>query len=172
MSIQKIPKTVKELLKQGDENGFLVLDDIFFVFPDPEHHIEEIDDLFDQSMKKNIDIFENVSTREEEDAKKTVEELERELKQLVAIKHGESLDPIKMYLKEIGQHPLLTFEEEIQLAKSYEKDDLGAREKLIKSNLRLVVSIAKKYLGRRLSFLDLIQEGNQGLIKGVEKYDW
>lgn len=172
MAHQKIPKTIKELLKQGEENGFLVQDDIFFIYADPEHHIDEIDDLFDKAMKKNIDIFENVSTREEEEAKKSVEELEKELKQIIVLKHGESLDPIKMYLKEIGKHPLLSFEEEVQLAKKYEKNDLKAREKLIRSNLRLVVSIAKKYLGRRLSFLDLIQEGNQGLIKGVEKYDW
>ena len=171
MSIQKIPKNVKELLRQGEENGFLVLDDIFFVYSDPEHHINEIDDLFDKAIKKNIDIFENVST-EDEDSKKTVEELEKELKQIITLKQGESLDPIKMYLREIGRYPLLTFKEEVSLAKRYEKDDLAAREKLIKSNLRLVVSIAKKYLGRRLSFLDLIQEGNQGLIKGVEKYDW
>lgn len=168
----KIPKSIKELLKQGEENGFLVQDDIFFVYPDPEHHIEDIDDLFDQAMKKNIDIFENVSTNEEEDVKKSVEEIEREIKQIISLKHGESLDPIKMYLKEIGAHPLLTFAEEVDLAKKYEKGNTKAREKLIKSNLRLVVSIAKKYLGRRLSFLDLIQEGNQGLIKGVEKYDW
>ena len=171
MSIQKIPKNVKELLRQGEENGFLVLDDIFFVYSDPEHHINEIDDLFDKAIKKNIDIFENVST-EDEDSKKTVEELEKELKQIITLKQGESLDPIKMYLREIGRYPLLTFKEEVSLAKRYEKDDLAAREKLIKSNLRLVVSIAKKYLGRRLSFLDLIQEGNQGLIKGVDKYDW
>lgn len=172
MTIQKIPKSVKELLRQGEENGFLVLDDIFFVYPDAENHIEKIDDLFDKAIKKNIDIFENVSSREEEEAKKTVEELEKELKQVIVLKQGESLDPIKMYLREIGQYPLIAFEEEISLAKRYEKNDLAAREKLIKSNLRLVVSIAKKYLGRRLSFLDLIQEGNQGLIKGVEKYDW
>ncbi|MFQ5452208.1 MAG: RNA polymerase sigma factor RpoD [Candidatus Paceibacterota bacterium] len=172
MTVQKIPKTIKELLHQGKENGFLVIDDIFFVYPDPEHHIDQIDDLFDQTIKLNIDIFENVSTREEEDAKKSIEELEKELKILITLKHGESLDPIKMYLKEIGLHPLLVFEEEIDLAKRHEKGDLEAREKLIKSNLRLVVSIAKKYLGRRLSFLDLIQEGNQGLIKAVEKYDW
>jgi len=91
---------------------------------------------------------------------------------LVVLKHGESIDPIKMYLKEIGKTPLLTAEEEIKLAKAYEKGDLKAKEKLIKANLRLVVSVAKKYLGRGLSFLDLIQEGNKGLIRGVEKYDW
>ena len=172
MSHQKIPKSTKELLRQGEENGFLVQDDILFIFPDPEHHIDDIDDFFDTAMQKNIDIFENVSSSEEEDVKKSVEELEREIKQIINLKHGESLDPIKMYLKEIGKHPLLTFEQEVDLAKKYEKNDLKARELLIKSNLRLVVSIAKKYLGRRLSFLDLIQEGNQGLIKGVEKYDW
>jgi len=172
MAAQKIPKNIKELLKQGEENGFMVQDDILFIYADPEHHIQEIDNLFNQAMKKNIDIFENVSTREEEDAKKSVEELEKELKQIVFLKHGESLDPIKMYLKEIGQYPLLKFEEEIDLAKRHEKGSAEARDKLIRSNLRLVVSIAKKYLGRRLSFLDLIQEGNQGLIKGVEKYDW
>ena len=172
MSHTKIPKTIKELLHQGEEDGFLVQDDIFFIYSDPEHHINEIDELFDQAMKKNIDIFENVSTSEEEEVKKSVEEIEREIKQIITLKHGDSLDPIKMYLKEIGKHPLLTFVQEVDLAKKYEKNDLKARELLIKSNLRLVVSIAKKYLGRRLSFLDLIQEGNQGLIKGVEKYDW
>ncbi len=98
--------------------------------------------------------------------------MEKELERLISSRHGESLDPIKKYLKEIGKTPLLKFEEEIQLAKKYEKHDEDAKEKLIKANLRLVVSIAKKYLGRRLSFLDLIQEGNKGLIRGVEKYDW
>ncbi len=172
MSLQKIPKNIDELLQQGKDNGFLVIDDIFFIYPDPEHHIDEIDELFDKTINLDIDIFENVSTREEEEAKKSIEELEKELKTLITLKQGESLDPIKMYLKEIGLHPLLKFEEEIEYAKAYEKEDLEARKKLIQSNLRLVVSIAKKYLGRRLSFLDLIQEGNQGLIKAVEKYDW
>ncbi len=168
----KLPKSLKDLLKQGEEDGFLAQDDILLVYPEPEKHIEEIDDFFDEALKKNIDIFETLSTREENEAKKSVEEIEKELEQLVVLKHGESLDPIKMYLKEIGKTPLLTFEEEIDLAKRYEKGDKKAKEKLIKSNLRLVVSIAKKYLGRRLSFLDLIQEGNRGLIRGVEKYDW
>lgn len=169
---QRFPKNGKELLKQGEEDGFLVQDDILMVFPEPEKHIDEIDEFFNAAFQKGVDIFETISTREESDANKSAEEIEKELEQLVSIKHGESLDPIKKYLKEIGRTPLLTFEMEIQLAKQYEKDNEEAKEKLIKANLRLVVSIAKKYLGRRLSFLDLIQEGNKGLIRGVEKYDW
>jgi RNA polymerase primary sigma factor len=85
---------------------------------------------------------------------------------------GTVSDPVRMYLKEIGRIPLLVFEEEIELAKRVEKGDTDAKKKLINSNLRLVVSIAKKYIGRGLTLLDLIQEGNQGLIRAVEKYDW
>lgn len=172
MTVQRIPKNANELLDQGRENGFIVIDDIFFVFPEPEKHVNDIDNFFDEAIKMEIDIFENVASREEEDAQKSMEEIEKELKRLVTSKSGESLDPIKMYLKEIGMYPLLKFEQEIDLAQRYEKGEIEARRTLIRSNLRLVVSIAKKYLGRRLSFLDLIQEGNQGLIKAVEKYDW
>jgi RNA polymerase primary sigma factor len=169
---QKLPKTAKELLKQGETDGFLLQDDILIVFPDPEKHIEDIDELFNQSLKKGIDIFETISTKEDSDANKSAEEIEKELEQLISVKHGESLDPIKKYLKEIGRSQLLTFAQEVELAKKYEQGDNDAKERLIKANLRLVVSIAKKYLGRKLSFLDLIQEGNKGLIRGVEKYDW
>lgn len=169
---QRFPKTYKDLIKQGEEDGFLVQEDILLVYPEPEKHVNEIDEFFDIAFKKGIDIFETISTREESDANKSTEQIEKELEQLVSLKHGESLDPIKKYLKEIGKTPLLTFNEEIDLAKRYEKNDAAAKEKLIRANLRLVVSIAKKYLGRRLSFLDLIQEGNKGLIRGVEKYDW
>ncbi len=171
MKRHKFPKTFKDLLLQGEEDGFIVQDDIFLICSEPEKHLEEIDDFFDQALKKGIDIFETISTREEE-INKSAEEIERELEQLIGVKHGESLDPIKKYLKEIGKTPLLTFDEEVRLAKQYEKGDEEAKERIIKANLRLVVSIAKKYLGRRLSFLDLIQEGNKGLIRGVEKYDW
>lgn len=167
-----MPKSLDDLIKQGEEDGFVVQDDIFLVYPEPEKHLSEIDDFFNKALRKGIDIFETVSTREEEDAKKSAEEIEKEITQLISSRHGESLDPIKKYLKEIGKTPLLKFEEEVDLAKKYEKGDMKAKEKLIKANLRLVVSIAKKYLGRRLSFLDLIQEGNKGLIRGVEKYDW
>lgn len=170
--MNKLPKSFKDLLKQGEEDGFLVQDDILVICPYPEKHINNIDHFFEVAFEKKIDIFETISTRDESDAQKSAEEIEKELELLVGVKHGESLDPIKKYLKEIGRTPLLTFDEEVKLAKEYEKKNLKAKEKLIKANLRLVVSIAKKYLGRRLSFLDLIQEGNKGLIRGVEKYDW
>lgn len=168
----KLLKAARDLLRQGKEDGFLVQDDIMMVYSEPELHIEEIDEFFIQAFALGIDIFESISTRDDADMFKSAEDMERELEQLVGLKHGESLDPIKKYLKEIGRTPLLSFEEEIALAKAFEKKDMAAKEKLTRANLRLVVSIAKKYLGRRLSFLDLIQEGNKGLIRGVEKYDW
>ena len=104
MTGQKIPKNVEELIDQGKENGFIVIDDIFFVYPEPEKHVDEVDTFFDQAIQLNIDIFENVATHEEEDAKKSMEEIEKELKRLITSKAGESLDPIKMYLKEIGMY--------------------------------------------------------------------
>lgn len=170
--LNRLPKNTQDLLKQGKEDGFLVQDDILIIFPEPESHVDEIDDFFDTAFREGVDVFETISSRDDTDANKTAEEIEKELVRLVGKSHGDSLDPIKKYLKEIGRTPLLTFEEEIDLAKRYEKGDLTAKEQLTKANLRLVVSIAKKYLGRRLSFLDLIQEGNKGLIRGVEKYDW
>ena len=172
MKKHTLPRSLDDLLKQGKEDGFIIQDDILLVYQEIENHIEKIDDFFDKVMEEGVDIFESISAQEEKEERMSVEELERELEQLVVLKHGESIDPIKIYLKEIGQTPLLTFDEEIKLAKDYEKGDEKAKEKLIKANLRLVVSVAKKYLGRGLSFLDLIQEGNKGLIRGVEKYDW
>jgi RNA polymerase primary sigma factor len=165
-------QAVKDFIKEGADTGFVVLDDMLMIYTQPEHNVNEIDALFDLLLDKKIDVFENVSTREEQDAQKSTEELEKELESMIRLEKGESLDPIKIYLKEIGTYPLLTFEEEISLAKRYEKEDEAARRTLIVSNLRLVVSVAKKHIGRGLSFLDLIQEGNQGLIKAVEKYDW
>ncbi len=171
-SLSKFPKAVQDFIKEGIDTGFVVLDDVLTLYPQPEKNIDELDRLFGYLLEKKIDVFENVSTREEQEARKTTEELERELEGMIKLEKGESLDPIKIYLKEIGTYPLLTFEQEIQLAKHYEEGDEDARDKLIVSNLRLVVSVAKKHIGRGLSFLDLIQEGNQGLMKAVEKYDW
>ena len=99
-------------------------------------------------------------------------ELEKELEELTGLEEIAVNDPVRMYLKEIGRIPLLKREEEIMLAQKNEAGDKKAKDKLTQSNLRLVVSIAKKYMGRGMSFLDLIQEGNKGLIRAVEKYDW
>ncbi|MDZ4229287.1 MAG: RNA polymerase sigma factor RpoD, partial [Patescibacteria group bacterium] len=97
---------------------------------------------------------------------------EKELESLNTMEKVGSNDPVRMYLKEIGRIKLLTREQEIDLAQGVDRGDRRSKEKLTTSNLRLVVSIAKKYIGRGMSFLDLIQEGNKGLIRAVEKYDW
>ncbi len=168
----KYDKQIKKLLKDGKDNGFITQDDILVIFPHPENHIEDLDDLYAQLIKNGTNVFENLSDEEEKDSQKTATELEKELESLAIIHEGGVSDPVRMYLKEIGRTPLLKFADEISLAKAYEKGERWAKQKLIESNLRLVVSIAKKYIGRGLSLLDLIQEGNQGLIRAVEKYDW
>ena len=129
-----------------------------------------MDALYDKLMRSNIDVFESVVQQQAD--QKPIEDLEKELEALTVLTEGSVSDPVRMYLKEIGRIPLLNFEEEIELAKRVENGEDPAKQKLINSNLRLVVSIAKKYIGRGLSLLDLIQEGNQGLIRAVEKYDW
>lgn len=165
-------KMLKALLKKGQENGFVTQDDILEVFPDAENVVEQLDDLYDKLMQEEVDVFESVAEEGggAEDVPTT--ELEKELEKLASLEAKAVTDPVRMYLKEIGRIPLLTREQEIKLAQRVEKGDLWAKDKLTSSNLRLVVSIAKKYIGRGMTFLDLIQEGNKGLIRAVEKYDW
>lgn len=168
----KTISNVDELLKEGKENGFISQEDILYLFPKPEDHITEIDLLYDKLIRSGIDVFETTSADVEKEAGKSIEELEKEIEALASSSAEPVSDPVRMYLKEIGRIPLLKFVDEIYLAKRYEKGDRKAKRKLTESNLRLVVSIAKKYIGRGMSLLDLIQEGNQGLIRAVEKYDW
>ncbi len=162
----------KDLLKKGRDQGFLTQDDILEVFPDAEKRLEELDNLYEVLLAEAIDVFESVTPEELETDVKSQEKLEREIEVLSKLEGVESTDPVRQYLREIGKVPLLDAEEEIELAKRYERNEKKAKDKLTESNLRLVVSIAKKYIGRGLSLLDLIQEGNQGLIRAVEKYDW
>lgn len=169
---QMIRKPVQDLIKKGREQGFLTQDDILEIFPDAEKRILELDDFYDKLIGENIDVFESVSLEEEESGERAQEKLDREIEILSKLEGIESTDPVRQYLREIGRVALLDAEEEVELAKRYEKQDKRAKDKLTESNLRLVVSIAKKYIGRGLSLLDLIQEGNQGLIRAVEKYDW
>jgi RNA polymerase primary sigma factor len=161
---------VTDIVTSAKKRGYMTQDEILTQYPMPEQHIEELDELYDKLFKLNLDVFESVAEQANEE--KPIEQLEKELEALTVLTEGTVSDPVRMYLKEIGRIPLLKFEQEIALAKQVEKGSKEAKKTLITSNLRLVVSIAKKYVGRGLTLLDLIQEGNQGLIRAVEKYDW
>jgi RNA polymerase primary sigma factor len=167
-----IRKQVVEIIKKAREQGFLTQEEILEIFPDAEDRINELDDLYDSLLSEGIDVFESVTTEDGELVDTSKEKLDKEIEMLTRLEGIESTDPVRQYLREIGRVTLLNAEEEIDYAKKYEKNDRRAKDKLTESNLRLVVSIAKKYIGRGLSLLDLIQEGNQGLIRAVEKYDW
>ena len=161
---------VSEVVSVAKKKGYITQDNVLAMFSRPEEHIQELDELYDRLLRFNIDVFESVA--EEDESEKPIKDLEKELEALTVLTEGAVSDPVRMYLKEIGRVPLLTFDQEITLAKRAEKGDKEAKKILTTSNLRLVVSIAKKYVGRGLTLLDLIQEGNQGLIRAVEKYDW
>ncbi|OGH21382.1 MAG: RNA polymerase sigma factor RpoD [Candidatus Levybacteria bacterium RIFCSPLOWO2_01_FULL_38_13] len=170
MRIKKTAAFLRDIVNSAKKRGYITQDEILAIFPRPEEHIDELDLLYDKLLKLDVDVFESVS--QDQESEKPIEDLERELEALTVLTEGTISDPVRMYLKEIGRIPLLNFEQEISLAKRVEKADEEAKKILINSNLRLVVSIAKKYVGRGLTLLDLIQEGNQGLIRAVEKYDW
>src|SRR3989338_8011896 len=171
----KIPKElIKEedilrLIEKGRHRGFVTESEIMHAFPHIEKDIEGLERLYERLEASNINIIETGKVFEQDRAKEFEEKkkLETELGDI-------SSDSVQMYLREIGQYPLLRAEEEVDLAKKILESDEAARQKLILSNLRLVVSIAKKYIGRsaNLTLLDLIQEGNIGLSKAVEKFDY
>ena len=160
---------IKALIKAAKSRGYITQDEVLNTFVVPEDYPEALDDFYDTILNKGIDIFESTSKDDEDDVDT---DLTRELEELSSLDGSGVSDPVRMYLKEIGRIPLLTREEEIRLAQQVEKGSAAAKQKLIDSNLRLVVSIAKKYIGRGMTFLDLIQEGNKGLIRAVEKFDW
>lgn len=171
MKKSKTPDILSDIVSGAKKRGYITQDEILSIFPRPEEHLIELDHLYDKLLEANIDVFESV-VKDQEGDNKPMEALEKELEALTVLTEGTVSDPVRMYLKEIGRIPLLKFEQEIALAKRVEKGDKSAKKILTTSNLRLVVSIAKKYVGRGLTLLDLIQEGNQGLIRAVEKYDW
>ncbi|ACL69990.1 RNA polymerase sigma factor RpoD [Halothermothrix orenii] len=157
-------KEVKELIKKGKEEGYLTYEEIMDSLEEIELSSEDIEKIYELFNEMNIDVVDDV---DEVDDDKGDDDLELSIPEGVGID-----DPVRMYLKEIGKVPLLTAEEEVDLAKRIEQGDEQAKRELVEANLRLVVSIAKKYVGRGMSFLDLIQEGNMGLIKAVEKFDY
>jgi RNA polymerase primary sigma factor len=165
-------KKVRELVLHGLSRGYVTQDEIMDLFPDAEDHVVMLDDLYEELLLKEIDLFESVADSGEEKVERETTDLEKELEVLSTLDSRAISDPVRMYLREIGRIPLLTRDQEIDLAQKTEAGDARAKEKLTSSNLRLVVSIAKKYIGRGMSFLDLIQEGNKGLIRAVEKYNW
>jgi RNA polymerase primary sigma factor len=167
-----IQAKLDELLKLGEDQGFITQDVILESLEHPEDYLEAVDDLYDQFLSRGIDVFEGAESHGKSDDDEVSSDLEKELELLSTLSDSKITDPVRMYLKEIGRIPLLTREEEIMLAQKTEMGDLKSKAKLVNSNLRLVVSIAKKYIGRGMTFLDLIQEGNKGLIRAVEKYDW
>ena len=164
MNLKEVPG-VKDLIEEGREKGYVTQEAVLAVFPEAEENLELLDKVYTMFVDEGIDVLEKP---EEE---KTEEEIEEEL-ELSTLPDKDISDPVKMYLREIGGTPLLSAEEEVVLSKGVQKGDEEARRKLIQANLRLVVSIAKRYTGRGLSFLDLIQEGNIGLMRAVEKFDW
>jgi RNA polymerase primary sigma factor len=157
------------LVSQAKKLHYLTNDEILAQVPEPEKYLEEVDKLFDYLFGKGIDVFDKVESS-------THLEIQREKNAtsdlLALLSQKGAVDSVRMYLKEIGKIDLLVFADEVRLAQEIEKGSGVAREQLINANLRLVVSIAKKYIGRGLTFLDLVQEGNQGLMRAVEKFDW
>lgn len=163
---------LKELLRRGRQRGFITYSEIMHFLPNIERNIEALEDLYQKLSDANINL---VDTGELLDQSYEVKEKKEMKAILLAEKQAaKEHDSVQMYLKEIGKSPLLTAKEEKELAKRIEKGDEEAKKKLAQANLRLVVSIAKRYIGRSpyLSLLDLIQEGNIGLFKAVEKFDW
>ncbi len=161
--VQEFARLSNELIEKGRKRGFITYDEILKIFPNIENDILFLDELYEKLGIAGIDVLEGGNLLN----------LDADLnnKNLTS---STTHDSIQMYLKEIGQYPLIYASEEKELAKRIERGDEEAKNLLARANLRLVVSIAKKYVGRsaNLTLLDLIQEGNLGLFKAVEKFDW
>lgn len=166
---------ISKLLDKGKKTGVLTYNEIMESLQSVDMSPDEIDELYDTFTKRGIDIIDNGNDIGPDDDSnlKDDKDDEDDIDIDLSIPEGINIDdPVRMYLKEIGRVPLLSADEEIKLAKRMEDGDLEAQKRLAEANLRLVVSIAKRYVGRGMLFLDLIQEGNLGLIKAVEKFDY
>ena len=192
--VSRSSRIVADLLSKGKDNGgTLTYGELDEATKQQDLSLDEIDEIFDTLSQTGIEIIDDLDDVEDNDELEEIEdslpapvvttpEPEKETKPHLpppptpvdlSVPEGISIDdPVRMYLKEIGRVPLLTAQEEVDLAKQMEAGDEEAQKRLAESNLRLVVSIAKRYVGRGMLFLDLIQEGNLGLIKAVEKFDY
>ena len=160
---------VQKIIKKAKESGKITYGELATELDDTNP--EEIDKVFDAFEDLGVDLNDDLDEPDIEDLE-NVEEIKLEDMDITNLDGVSVDDPVRMYLREIGKIPLLTYEEEAELAQRIVEGDEEAKQKLAESNLRLVVSIAKKYVGRGMLFLDLIQEGNMGLIKAVEKFDY
>ena len=174
------PAEIMDLLKKGKSNGgTLTCSELMDALAQDSVTPDAMDALYQRCMDENIEIIDDADVGAEDDAADFADDLEdkdetdTDVDIDLSVPEGVALDdPVRMYLKEIGRVPLLTAEEEVDLARRMEAGDESARHRLEEANLRLVVSIAKRYVGRGMMFLDLIQEGNLGLLKAVEKFDY
>ncbi|MBU4047894.1 sigma-70 family RNA polymerase sigma factor, partial [bacterium] len=173
-------KIIEELIKEGKEQGYLTYKELEKYLADDILDLSKVEDLYDILSESGINLVEseeegNLLAKDKDVEEKNKKPHPSKAKLDLEIELAKQLeldDPVKMYLKEIGQIRLLTAKQEVELAKRMQKGDHEAKKKLVESNLRLVVSIAKRYVGRGMLFLDLIQEGNMGLIRAVEKFDY
>lgn len=175
-------KLWEDLVQRASARGFVTEAEVLHVFPNIENDLQGLEEAMDFLDRRGIEIVDQevasvweVNKKPEEGAKviKKTKKQKKAEESIDAFDLGDIYDDsIQMYLREIGKVSLLNGEEEIDLAKKTARGDMNARKKLTEANLRLVVSIAKKYMGRNLGFLDLIQEGNLGLFRAVEKFDW
>ena len=168
-------KAVADLTRQGQQRGFVTEAEILHAMPEVEENLSALEKLYSELDRFGLEVVEQEIASIWEQGKAEPEGPRS--KSVSATPESYDLadiydDSIQMYLREIGKVPLLKGKEEVELAQKIQKGDVAARKKLTEANLRLVVSIAKKYMGRNLGLLDLIQEGNLGLFRAVEKFDW
>ena len=168
----KTPNPIGDLLMEGSDRGYVTHDDIERHLPSETWDADTLDRIFTNLQEMGIDVVDKSEIGKmpaQTDTQEFIPTVDSEMGKLDDIP---LTDPVRMYLREIGKVSLLTAAEEVDLAQRMEKGDIDAKKRLIDANLRLVVSIAKKYIGRGMLFLDLIQEGNLGLIRAVEKFDY
>ena len=166
--IKTFEQRKEELLKKGKEKGVLTYEELAESLKGLELDADSLDELYNAFHDNNIEII-SENFEDEDDSDDADDEIS--IEDVALPKNASINDPVRMYLKEIGKISLLSLDEELALSKRIEEGDEEAKRLLAESNLRLVVSIAKRYVGRNLSFLDLIQEGNIGLMKAVDKFD-
>lgn len=165
-NMDSVESITEQLLKDGKKDGKLSYDEIGDAFEKIQIDSNDIDELYKTFEKEGINLVDKKDLKDDED------EVDISKEDLSVPKGVTVDDPVRMYLKEIGKISLLTADEEVEIAKRMEAGDELAKKELAEANLRLVVSIAKRYVGRGMSFLDLIQEGNLGLMKAVDKFDY